>query len=330
MGGWGGCGNWPNYDAWLATAWGAGAELWSAGPWGFCAANFVFGQNPPYYLDNFAAIYPKFFGTPTLVSGCTTTLGSSVVAVPSVNGLLYGQFVMSANLPPGSVIVAIGNDQITVNTVATAGGATALQTYQNPPVPMAVIQLYLNLAYACLVQARWQEVWMVGMGLFIAHYLTLYAQTDASEMATAFATFVHGEAPAGAYPGTVYTVSSPPPSGVFQSLTKNGLFQTPGVDYVLNGVTITLVVPTISSDRIYVTWLAQQETFTMVSNPSGAQIAAQGLAGGIQTSKSVGDVSVSYTVLTSLEAWGAWNLTKYGQQLATMAKVVGMGPVVLH
>ena len=64
--------------------------------------------------------------------------------------------------------------------------------------------------------------------------------------------------------------------------------------------------------------------------PNGAQIAAQGLAGGIQASKSVGDVSVSYQVLTSLEEWGSWQLTSYGQQLATAAKVMGAGPMVVY
>jgi hypothetical protein len=60
------------------------------------------------------------------------------------------------------------------------------------------------------------------------------------------------------------------------------------------------------------------------------QIAAQGIATGIQVSKSVGDVSVSYQPIQGIETWGAWNLTVYGQQLATLAKVVGTGPMLLY
>lgn len=46
---------------------------------------------------------------------------------------------------------------------------------------------------------------------------------------------------------------------------------------------------------------------------------------GMLTSKSVGDVSASYSTeyLQSLTSWGTWNLTIYGQQFATLAKLVG-------
>ena len=55
-----------------------------------------------------------------------------------------------------------------------------------------------------------------------------------------------------------------------------------------------------------------------------------GLAKGVQVSKSVGDVSVSYQAITSgLESWGAWNLTSFGQQFLTMAKMIGAGPMLV-
>ena len=49
---------------------------------------------------------------------------------------------------------------------------------------------------------------------------------------------------------------------------------------------------------------------------------------GLATSKSVNDVSVSYDFNTILEGsrnWGTWNLTSYGQQLASMGKLIGKG-----
>jgi hypothetical protein len=45
-------------------------------------------------------------------------------------------------------------------------------------VPDAVLSAYLSLANTCLVQARYQELWTIAMGWFIAHFLTLYLQTD--------------------------------------------------------------------------------------------------------------------------------------------------------
>jgi hypothetical protein len=143
-------------------------------------------------------------------------------------------------------------------------------------------------------------------------------------------TTIHGEVPSGAVPGTVYTLSAVPPGGALQALTVNGVFQTPGgVDYTLDGATVTTTNVTPAGATLYATWPVQQQVFSPVAPVSGAAVAAQGLAGGIQTSKSVGDVSVGYQTLSSLANWGAWNLTRYGQQLATMAAVVGSGPMVI-
>lgn len=55
---------------------------------------------------------------------------------------------------------------------------------------------------------------------------------------------------------------------------------------------------------------------------------ASGLVRGIQTSKSVDGVSVSYdvsAVLTELDGWGSYKLTEYGIQLLTMARLLGKG-----
>ncbi len=322
--------NWPNFNAWLQTAWGSGASYEVVCNWFYGASNFVYGQNPPYYLDDFRAFYPKFFGMPTAVSGCAVEAGSNMVTVPSLTGVDYGQFVQSLGvLPSGSVVAGIGDGTIAMNTAAlvTSSNVT-LMIFESSPIPNGVILMYLRLAYASLVHARWQEQWWVAMGWFIAHYLTLYAKSDASEVFETLQTAMHAETPAGDVPGTVYTISSPPPGGVLQSFTRNGVFQTPGVDYTLNGATITTFQPTKAGDALYAVWPVQMQTFAS-AQPNGAQIAAQGLAGGIQTSKSVGDVSVGYQALTALEDWAAWGLTSYGQQLATMARVIGSGPALI-
>lgn len=334
MGGFGGgvlgTQNWPNFNSWLQNTWGSGASYETVCSQFYGASNFVFGQNPPYYLDNFKSIYPKFFGLPTPLSGCGTTQGDTTITVLSIDGLDYGQFVQAPGiLPQGSIIVGLGDGTVTLNNAATVTNANAtIQTYQASPIPNGVILMYLRLAYESLVWKRWQGEWWVAMGLFIAHYCTLYAQTDASEVYSQLQTAIHGEAPTGAVPGTVYTLSAQPPNGSLQTLTKNGVFQTPGIDYTLNGNTVTMTNATVLNDALYATWPISYQTIAPAAI-TGSQIAAAGLAGGIQTSKSVGDVSVGYQALVSLENWGAWNLTKYGQILATMAAVVGMGPALI-
>ena len=305
MGGYCGLGNTINFNGWLNVAWGSGAAFDVACANFYGATNLVFGQNPPYYLDDFKSIYPKFFGLPTALSNCSIVEGTNIVTVPSTNGLDYGQFVQAWGvLPKGTVITGIGVGTVTLNNNAGATNANfSMSVYQTSPIPTGVIQLYLNLAYSSLVQARWQEQWFVAMGWFIAHYITLYARSDASEVFETLQTAIHGETPSGIFPGTEYTLSAAPPGEVLQALTKNGLFLTPGTDYTLDGENITLVAPTVLGDTLYATWSVQVQAFT-ASAPNGAQIAAQGLAGGIQTSKSVGDVSVGYQPLTALEDWG--------------------------
>lgn len=328
MGSW--C-NTPNFNAWLQTAWGAGGEFGVVCGAFYAATNLVFGINPPYYLDDFKAMYPKFFGLPTAISGCAVVLGSNVATLPAgTKGTDYDQFVQAPGIfPKGTVITDIGVNTITLNNAALVTNSNAtLNVYESSPLPTGVISLYVKLAYDSLVQARWQEQWYVAMGWFIAHYCTLYARSDASTVFETLQTTMHGEMPVGVFPGTVYTLSSVPPGGAVQALTKNGFFLVPVVDYNLVSQTITLTTPTVVGDHLYAVWPVQTQVFTS-SAPNGALIAAQGLAGGIQTSKSVGDVSVSYQALTSLESWGAWNLTTYGQQLATMAAVIGSGPMVI-
>jgi hypothetical protein len=71
------------------------------------------------------------------------------------------------------------------------------------------------------------------------------------------------------------------------------------------------------------------------ANPaSGAAAAlAAGQAVGLNTSESVGDVSASIdynTIAQDLDGWAAWKLTIYGQQLATIGKIVGKGGMYVY
>jgi len=46
-----------------------------------------------------------------------------------------------------------------------------------PLVPMEILEMYIELAHDCISYALFGRLWRVCMGLFIAHFLTLYLQT---------------------------------------------------------------------------------------------------------------------------------------------------------
>lgn len=48
-------------------------------------------------------------------------------------------------------------------------------------VPDIVLRAWLKLAHSCVRFARWGDLWEMGMGLFIAHFLTLYLQAATPE-----------------------------------------------------------------------------------------------------------------------------------------------------
>jgi hypothetical protein len=326
MGGWSQSGGQPDFNGYvyMLLGGGAGGPLYPVPP----SIGFVFWQNPAYYLDNFQAIYPNFFGPATLVSNASTEAGSPIITVPSTTGLIPGQFLQCQGLPPSSIIMGIGTGMITVNQNALADlSDTSLSVYTAPPIPIMAIQLYINLATASLVQARWQEMWAFGIALFVAHYCTLYAKSAAAEVVAFMQASIHNETPSGAVPGTVYILSALPPAGVLQGFFINGNFQRPGIDYTLSGPNITMTVATQAGDKLQVTWPVQS-TAISTGAPSTAQLAAQGLFNGVMSSKSVGDVSASYTVLNEQEGWGTFRTTTFGAQLIDLARVIGSGPAL--
>lgn len=70
---------------------------------------------------------------------------------------------------------------------------------------------------------------------------------------TAPAPSTHGETPVGTVPGSTFTLSAAPPGGV-GVFYVNGVFQTPGVDYVLSGMVIVTTVPVPPGAVLYFAW----------------------------------------------------------------------------
>ena len=61
---------------------------------------------------------------------------------------------------------------------------------------------------------------------------------------------------------------------------------------------------------------------------SPAEVASASEQQGLVSSATMGDTSVSYdnkAINAGFEKWGAWNETVYGSQLATMARMLGIG-----
>lgn len=208
------------------------------------AAGILVGSNPPYAVSDFLAFYPKFGGTPKTITA-TLTNGSAIVTTADTTGLAAGQVVANgAGVASGTAIFSVDSaTQCTLSQAATASGTVQLQVYVAPFVPIVVLSQYVVLASASLQQMRWGSQWQIAMGLFVAHYATLYLRSDGN-------------------PAT-----------------------------------------------------------------SAGQVAASGLNVGITVSKGAGPVAQGLALVGGLDGWASWQMTLYGQQLATMAKTVGMGPI---
>jgi len=236
----------PDLDAFFAQLCSEGG--YDTGAIGYpllsLASGAVYGTNPPYTVTDFLLLYPKFGGTPTFTTA-TFTQGTAVLTVGSAAGLAIGQLVAGAGIPGGATIIAISGTDITISadTTAAAGAGQTIAIFTNPLVSLYVMNLYIALASASLLQARWGDSWVFAMGLFVAHYCTLWLRSD----------------------GGVYTTAG--------------------------------------------------------------EAAASGVQQGIAVSKTVGPVSKTMSLLGGLESWGTLNLTSYGIQLASMANIVGMGPI---
>ena len=219
--------------------------------------------NPLYQLDDFLGFYPQFGTAQQGVQTATVDSGGSSWAVNDTANLIQPDAsgcVLTVTAESGGVVSGVSISQqgqgyrvdtglaTTAISPSTGTGLTVNVTLITPSninfVPSMVIQAYINYATSCLSAQRWGAAWPIAMGLFVAHYVTLYLKAVGTS-----------------------------------------------------------------------------------SNPTASSLAAAGLAGGIIVAQSAGDVSQSYEAPPGLEEFAAWNLTVYGQQLATMAKTVGMGMI---
>jgi hypothetical protein len=180
-------GSTPNWSGWLASVWGTPYENFAGLTLHVDANNLVFGDNPPYTLQDFLAVYPYFGGPPTAVVGNTTLGSPTITGITDSPTLVAGNPISGPGIPKGALIQSVdGGGQITLNVNATATATAAnLQTLNAPLLPFIVLLMFLAMAQASLVQRRWDALWSVGMAFYIAHFATLYLQATSSPNTTA-------------------------------------------------------------------------------------------------------------------------------------------------
>ena len=170
------------------------------------ASNVVVGGNPLYQISDFLQFYPKFGIQPQAILQATINAGGlgyqaadviTVVQSDASGGTLTAETVDVSGAI--TALAAITNPGIgTGYQVATAlpvtGGhgtgalinVTQISSYNSAiGLPQAVLQAYINLAGSALSANRWQSLWKVAMGLYVAHFVTLYLRSEGSVGTTA-------------------------------------------------------------------------------------------------------------------------------------------------
>ena len=179
MGCWGAPTGQPDFNLIQELWWGGAYSCSAYAPYLAAAANVVITGAGAYYLDDFLAMNPKFFGTPfSPAPAATTTSGLNTFTVSSADGLAVGQFFTNPNFPKGTTITAISGTNLTASNNATASGVAPMQVYNSPLLPLVVVQTFINNARASLMQGRWFASWSLAMALYIAHYCTMWLMTD--------------------------------------------------------------------------------------------------------------------------------------------------------
>lgn len=175
----------PAWDAWLQGVWGPSYDGPDCLAIVAAASNVVCGTNPPFTIQDFFALFPKFGGPPiTPAPTATTVEGSPTLTVSSFSGMKAGNPIAGAGIPDGALIQSVSGTTVTMTAPAQASASgVALTVWNATPIPVIVILTYITLASGCLVQARWLEQWTVAMCYFVAHFLTLYAYTDGNPLA---------------------------------------------------------------------------------------------------------------------------------------------------
>lgn len=171
----------PNFDLFLNQVWGSGDSM--VGPFPGAYSNLFGGTNPNYTVTDFYAFYPQFGGAALPLLGALTP-GSTLVSCSATGNAASGQFVSGTGIPSGDYIVSVvPNVSITLNAPVTGSGEQSVSVYTTPSPPAVIAAAYIAAANASLMQARWTDLWPLAMGLYAAHFCTLYLRASGNPMA---------------------------------------------------------------------------------------------------------------------------------------------------
>lgn len=180
-----------------------GSLILSFGGVGYGQGQFgggAYGQNS-ILLTNPVALPPpnQQVGMVANTDSSNVLTGISNTATAWNGNPLQAELLLAGpGISQGTVIVRILSSTsalLSLPTTATASGVTlqvseplsaaAVTVYENPFVPIQIIEIYLHLANCCIFQERYQCLWKQAMGLFVAHYLTLFCEGNSQPASSA-------------------------------------------------------------------------------------------------------------------------------------------------
>jgi hypothetical protein len=302
---------WQNLNQFLQECWGWSNET-SAGLALIASASNVFvGDNPPYSISDFVAFHPQFAGCATRVQGTIDGASGNVLNLSTVTGLATGQLVTGPGIQVGSLIASL-----------------------TPGPILATATTVLNNANIIVSSIAGIVVGKPISGTGIPANTTVLAAIGNTVTMSAEATATGTNVPiqVGANPSMVLSLPTTEVGTVYVNV-----FTTPMIPAIVMKAFIYLASSQIQVKRWCELWpfgmgllIAHNcelfiKAYAGGPGSSMARVAEAGLALGVKTSKSAGDVSSGMTALPGLEGWGAYQLTLYGQQFATYAKGIGSG-----
>jgi hypothetical protein len=335
-------GSQPDVNAVLANWWGSG---WSStvgvGYVGAASNLLTPGGNPPYQISDFLSIYPKF-GT-----GAQAITGVLLIPTAIGSGYQVGD-VLTPTQPDSS------GAQLTVGAVNGTGGITAIVVSQggtgyvvNNGIQIINVDAggdgYNVNDVLTVIQGGatggTAAVASVGPGGSITSLCILNPGVNYTS-ATGL-TVIGGEGT-----GALVNISTGVPlSGGHGSGAQINIVSISPFNLLLPKAVLQLYIylatASIQASRWFEMWPQGMALFvahfaTLYLRSEGSpgttaqQVAASGIEKGIVISSAAGDVSLSRQVLADLDSFAAWRETTYGTQLATLAKIVGMGTMYVY
>jgi len=302
---------WQNLDQFIQECWGWSNESSAGLALIGSASNVLVGDNPPYSVSDFLSYHPQFAGCATRVQGTIDGATGNVLNLSSVAGLAIGQLVTGPGVQVGSLIDSLTPGPLILTATTVAGNA-------NITVPSTSGVIVGKPISGAGILSNTTVLAAIGNTITMSNNATANGSNVAVQI--------------GLNPSMILSLPTTEVGTVYVNV-----FTTPMIPALVMKAYIYLASAQIQSKRWCELWpfamgllIAHNcelfiKAYAGGPGSSMARVAEAGLALGVKTSKSAGDVSAGMTALPGLEDWGSYQLTLYGQQFATFAKAIGSG-----